>query len=157
MATVTVEGSVLTHEGVVFPLELSPELWFRPQRPSSVPGALLVGVEVKAEWVNINEGLFTVRLEAAPDTFYVPVFRWRQNPAEPRPELWSYGYQEWPYKLWPGNGGAIDDLLEMDLFTNAWILSGFGDPTGSVLGGNRPYFDISGDTLVLWGPESAVA
>lgn len=155
MAVVEVSGSVLTHEGVVFPAGMDPELWFRPNQDSVIPGGLLVGVEVKAE-LDPGTGTFTVPLEAAPDLWYRPFFRWVVDKSDPKPENWIFGYREWRYQLWPGEGGAIEDLLRPDLFTNAWMLYGYGDPSPSIRAGERPYFDISGNKLVLWGPGSAV-
>jgi len=155
VAVVEVSGNVRTHAGVPFPADLGGELWFRPSQDSVTPGALLVGVEVQAD-LDPATGSFTAPLEAAPDLWYKPFFRWVIDKSDPKPSNWSFGYREWPYKLWPGSGGAIEDLLQPDLFTNAWILYGYGPPSASIAAGERPYIDLSGTTMGLWGPGSAV-
>jgi hypothetical protein len=155
VATVEVSGNVRTPKGVAFPEGMGAELWFRPNQDAVAPGTLIVGVEEMAE-LDPGTGTFTAMLEVAPDLWYKPFFRWVVDKSDPKPSNWSFGYREWPYQLWPGNGGAIEDLLKQDLFTNAWVLYGYGPPSPSILAGERPYIDLSGTKMALYGPGSAV-
>ncbi|MDR2294677.1 MAG: hypothetical protein LBE05_05685 [Microbacterium sp.] len=111
MAVVTVFGTAWDHAAKVIPAVKRPELWFRPNQSNVRVGALLAGVEVKAT-LTVSTGAFTVGLDNTADCRYRPILRWVNNPSEPDPELWSWGYLEWPFEFWPGaNGGEIGTLI----------------------------------------------
>jgi hypothetical protein len=116
----TISGDLWTHEGVPFPADLNPELWFRPERPGVTSGALLAGVEVQAT-VNWSNGRFTVDLVAYPGIRYQPFMRWLVNPQETDPEKWAFGYAEWPFTIDPNNGGNIGTLIPVQQIGLMWI------------------------------------
>ena len=115
MPLVTITGYSRDHGLKSIPASAKPELWFRPNRGNSSANGLLLGVETKAEWVNIDTGQFTVDLfsDGSTDIWYTPVERWLCNPEEPKPEKWSYGYFEWPHRVYPDLGGSISDLIDI--------------------------------------------
>lgn len=139
MSLVTVTGNVWDSGRIPVPAANLPGLWFQPDRSAIAGSGLIAGVEVKAN-LTVASGAFTVKLESGQGCRYKPVLRWRNNPAESKPENWVWEYAEWP-SFDPGPGGDITDLTG-NPFTYVPIAFGHGAPPAWLPLG-MVYFDTS--------------
>lgn len=150
MAVVTVTGNAWDHTGSPIPAANLPELWFRPLDNDVSAGSLLAGVEAKAT-LSLVTGAFSVQLVAEPWIRYKPVLRWLVNPAEPNPEMWSWGYAEWNWTFNPfPSGGPIGDLGGPDLSIYSVFVSLNTPPPG--YRGWWLYSPADGQTMPLDDP-----
>lgn len=118
MPLVTITGRAWDHATQPIPGVLQPELWFRPNGPVKGYG-LMPGVEIRAEWVRLASGTFTVDLwsDLSDRIRYRPVLRWLVDPsqADLSIEKRAYGYAEWPFEIIPDTGGDLSDLVDQQL------------------------------------------
>ncbi|MEW1705942.1 hypothetical protein AB0230_01765 [Microbacterium sp. NPDC089190] len=141
MALVTVVGFVRDHS--LTPIQgRAARLFFRPNN-ANIGAGLMTGTEVQAE-LNDTTGRFEVELDNSPGVSYTPVMDWLISSGSDSPEMFVRGFEEWQFRVRPGVGGNIQDLVDRTpVDAVAW---GFGPPTQDT----PAYIDISGDFPVLY-------
>lgn len=116
MPMVTMTGRVTDAGQNPLPVSLDPRIWLRPNQ-ANVGGSASVfhREEVPVEWVNINQGTFTVELWSEPNdpnVWYTLVFDHLVPGQETEPPgERARAYSEWPYRIYPDVGGALGDLV----------------------------------------------
>lgn len=149
MTLVTIHGNAWTHQGRPIPAELRPRLKFFPKAHSFGGGALLVGVEARAD-LDLATGQFTVEVESEPGLLYQPRMEWFPGLSDETGAHWA----EWPFLIAPGNGGLITDLI--GVFPPGTILVGLGAPPSGVAG--VAWIDITDQTeegALVYAPEGS--
>ena len=159
MPYVEISGNVRDHGGKIVPVNLQPELWFRPNAPVIIGGSagMLLGVEAKAD-LTAATGAYTVQLFSGPGISYTPVYSWLSDPsqADQQIENRARGYMEFP-TIWPGQGGPIGSLPQDPIQVNGWFI-GHGPPPDYLAG--ALYLNISGSAsggaATIYAPKGSV-
>lgn len=154
MALVQVTGSAWDHMRVELPASQHPRLWFRPKGSSVGNAGLMTDGSILAN-LNLGTGAFTVDLESDPGVQYQPWMDYLIPGQENEPPGdRARGYVEWEFWFYAGNGGPIQDLV--DLVPVGMIVAADEPPPET---GSSGWIDMSDETedgAMLWAPEGTV-
>lgn len=114
MALVTITGNAWDHGVTVLPANLQQRLWFVPNGGHIVLGAGALDGQPVAVDFNRANGAFTVQVWStnSDDLWYTLRTDWLPPGQETEPTAErSRSFFEWPQRIFPGEGGALGDLV----------------------------------------------
>ena len=116
MPMVPIVGSLFDFGNVIVPPGLRPRLWFiANQNWIGTTGAAMFNGEVLAQWRDGSVGGFRAELWSEPNDprlWYTLALDFLQpGQEEEAPPNRARGYFEWPYQIYPGEGGDLGDII----------------------------------------------
>lgn len=121
MPLVNVVLNLVDHGQVKLPDGWQPRVWFRPNKSHIVPAGsgAMPAVEVQAAPRETSPSAYIAELWSEPndpDWWYTLCVDWLPpGQASEQPGERSRGYMEWPYKIYPGEGGDLGDIISQQV------------------------------------------